>query len=99
MSDATRSRSNPGGIADVLSVLGPDVQPHRGRKPPWFKVPAPGGARYRELHDLITQENLHTVCQEPACPNIGEPWPRGTAPFMIPGATCTRSSGPCTHKH
>ena len=50
---STRSRSNPGGIADVLTVLGPDVQPHRGRKPPWFKVPAPGGPQYRELQQLI----------------------------------------------
>ena len=46
---ATRSRANPGGIGDVLKILGPEVQPHRGRKPPWFKVPAPGGPRYREL--------------------------------------------------
>ena len=74
---STRSRSNPGGIADVLSVLGPDVIAHRSRKPPWFKVPAPGGPRYRELQTLISEEQLHTVCQEAACPNIGECWQRG----------------------
>ena len=44
----TRSRANPGGM-DVLKVLGPEVRPFRERKPPWFKVPAPGGPRYREL--------------------------------------------------
>ncbi|MEA2221624.1 MAG: lipoyl synthase, partial [Solirubrobacteraceae bacterium] len=60
---STRSRANPGGM-DVLSVLGPDVRPMRERKPPWFKVPAPGGAKYRELTKLIADENLHTVCQE-----------------------------------
>jgi lipoic acid synthetase len=95
---ATRSRSNPGGIADVLSVLGPEVQPYKGRKPPWFKVPAPGGPRYRELQSLIKSENLHTVCQEAACPNIGECWQRGTATFMILGDTCTRRCGFCNVK-
>ena len=44
----TRSRANPGGM-DVLTVLGSDVRPLRERKPPWFKVPPPGGQRYREL--------------------------------------------------
>jgi lipoyl synthase len=95
---ATRSRSKPGGIEDVRAVLGSDVQPHRGRKPPWFKVLAPGGPRYRELQALIESENLHTVCQEAACPNIGECWQRGTATFMILGDTCTRRCGFCNVK-
>jgi lipoic acid synthetase len=91
---ATRSRANPGGM-DVLKVLGSDVRPLRERKPPWFKVPAAGGARYRELSALIREENLHTVCQEAACPNVGECWERGTATFMILGDTCTRRWGFC----
>jgi lipoyl synthase len=97
----TRSRANPGGIADVLTVLGvggDEVQPYKGRKPPWFKVPAPGGTRYRELQELIESENLHTVCREAACPNIGECWQRGTATFMILGDTCTRRCGFCNVK-
>jgi lipoyl synthase len=94
---ATRSRANPGG-ADVLKVLGSDVRPIRERKPPWFKVPPPGGERYRELTDLIREENLHTVCQEAACPNVGECWERGTATFMILGDTCTRRCGFCNVK-
>ena len=94
---ATRSRSNPGGM-DVLEVLGPDVRPLRERKPPWFKVPPPGGQRYRELTELIRSENLHTVCQEAACPNVGECWERGTATFMILGDTCTRRCGFCNVK-
>jgi len=93
----TRSRSNPGGM-DVLTVLGPDVRPLRERKPPWFKVPPPGGQRYRELTQLIREENLHTVCQEAACPNVGECWERGTATFMILGDTCTRRCGFCNVK-
>ena len=96
--NSTRSRANPGGIADVLEVLGPNVVEHRSRKPPWFKVPAPGGPRYRELQQLITDEKLHTVCQEAACPNIGECWQRGTATFMILGDTCTRRCGFCNVK-
>jgi lipoic acid synthetase len=93
----TRSRANPGGM-DVLSVLGPDVRPFRERKPPWMKVPAPGGANYRALEKTITDENLHTVCREAACPNIGECWERGTATFMILGDTCTRRCGFCNVK-
>src|SRR6202012_1766001 len=94
----TRSRANPGGIADVLTVLNAtadEVQPYRGRKPPWFKVPGPGGVRYRQLQEMIESENLHTVCREAACPNIGECWQRGTATFMILGDTCTRRCGFC----
>jgi lipoic acid synthetase len=85
-------------MADVLTILGPETQPYRGRKPPWFKVPAPGGPRYRQLKHLIEAENLHTVCQEAACPNIGECWQRGTATFMILGDTCTRRCGFCNVK-
>src|SRR3984893_8316360 len=91
---ATRSRANPGG-GDVLRVLGGEVVPLRARKPPRLKVPPPGGARYRALSALIETENLHTVCQEAACPNVGECWERGTATFMILGDTCTRRCGFC----
>ncbi len=90
----TRSRANPGGM-NVLDILGEEVQPIRARKPPWFKVPPPGGERYRELSAMIRDENLHTVCQEAACPNVGECWERGTATFMILGDTCTRRCGFC----
>jgi len=83
---------------DVLSVLGEQTVELRARKPPWFKVPAPGGPRYRELNRLIEGENLHTVCQEAACPNVGECWERGTATFMILGDTCTRRCGFCNVK-
>ena len=90
----TRSRANPGGM-DVTTVLGPDVRPFRERKPAWFKVPPPGGAKYRALQRQIADEQLHTVCQEAACPNVGECWERGTATFMILGDTCTRRCGFC----
>ena len=91
----TRSRANPGGARTL--ELG-EVLPFGARKPPWFKVPAPGGERYRELRRMMDDEGLHTVCQEAACPNIGDCWQRGTATFMILGDTCTRRCGFCNVK-
>ena len=88
----TRSRVNPGGGA----VNGEGTVPFRGkRKPPWLKVPAPGGPKYRELKGMISEQNLNTVCAEANCPNVGECWERGTATFMILGDVCTRRCGFC----
>ena len=92
---STRSRAHPGG-ARLLELEG--ARPFRERKPAWFKRPAPGGPRYRELQGMIDGQSLHTVCQEAACPNIGECWERGTATFMILGDTCTRRCGFCNVK-
>ena len=91
----TRSRANPGG-ARVIE-LG-ETLPINERKPPWFKVPLPGGPSYLRLKNDLAGQNLHTVCQEAACPNIGECWERGTATFMILGDTCTRRCGFCNVK-
>ncbi len=85
----TRSRANPGGATGI------EGRPFRERKPPWLKVPAPGGATYRRLKQAIADDNLHTVCEEAACPNVGECWERGTATFMILGDVCTRRCGFC----
>ena len=94
----TRSRAKPGGLsngelADALS--GGEVRPFRDRKPDWFKVPAPGGPKYRAIRNQVKSSGLHTVCEEAGCPNIGECWERGTATFMILGDTCTRRCGFC----
>ena len=67
-------------------------------RPPWLKVrfPAGGGdGNFDRLQALMRSQQLHTVCEEARCPNIGECWSRGTATFMILGATCTRSCGFC----
>ena len=85
----TRSRANPGGAPAV------EGRTFRERKPPWLKVPAPGGPTYRKLRKAIEEEGLHTVCQEANCPNVGECWERGTATFMILGDVCTRRCGFC----
>ncbi|MDQ4130848.1 MAG: lipoyl synthase [Actinomycetota bacterium] len=91
----TRSRAHPGG-ARALEMG--SVVPFRERKPAWFKVRAPGGPRFRDLKRLMDEQGLHTVCEEAACPNIGECWDAGTATFMILGDTCTRRCGFCNVK-
>src|SRR5581483_10316225 len=85
----TRSRAHPGG------ARGLEGRPFRERKPPWLKVPAPGGPTYRRLKQAIHAEGLHTVCEEANCPNVGECCERGTATFMILGDVCTRRCGFC----
>ncbi len=65
------------------------------RKPEWLKVRFPAGERYSHLKGLIRQQQLHTVCEEARCPNIGECFNAGTATFMILGDVCTRSCGFC----
>jgi lipoic acid synthetase len=91
----TRSRAKPGGTA---AETGDTVPFRRARKPPWLKVPAPGGPTYRRLKSTIGSDNLHTVCEEANCPNVGECWERGTATFMILGDVCTRRCGFCNVK-
>ena len=67
----------------------------RRRLPPWLKVRMPGGANYLEIRDLLRDGNLHTVCEEARCPNIGECWERRSATFMILGDICTRRCHYC----
>lgn len=66
-----------------------------GRRPPWLKAPLPGGAGYARIQDLVRRLDLHTVCAEAHCPNVGECWAHGTATFMILGRVCTRACGFC----
>jgi lipoyl synthase len=64
-------------------------------KPGWIKAQLPKGPNYSHLKNLMRSLNLHTVCEEAKCPNIGECWGAGTLTFMILGDTCTRSCGFC----
>ena len=60
-------------------------------KPDWIRVKAPQAAgRFRETRDIVRAHQLVTVCEEAACPNLGECWSKGTATFMIMGDKCTR---------
>ena len=71
---------------------------HYSKKPPWLKVPFPGGDRYSWIKSRSTRLNLSTVCEEANCPNIGECWNGGTATFMLMGETCTRGCRFCAVK-
>ncbi len=69
------------------------------RKPSWLKVKAPGGANYLRIQQMMQELDLHTVCQEAHCPNVGECWEHGTATFMILGDVCTRNCAYCAVAH
>lgn len=77
-------------LRSVLVTI--STQPER---PKWLRAPAPVGDNYRELKELVTRLQLHTVCESAACPNVGECWNRRTATFMILGNVCTRRCGFC----
>src|ERR1035437_4448608 len=77
---------------------------HRGeplpeRKPSWLKVKAPGGRNYVHLKNMMRELDLHTVCEEAHCPNVGECWEHGAATFMILGDVCTRNCAYCAVAH
>jgi lipoic acid synthetase len=65
------------------------------RKPDWLRVRAPGSAGYNETRGLVREHKLTTVCEEAACPNIGECWSIGHATMMIMGEICTRACAFC----
>ncbi|CAG0950695.1 lipoyl synthase [Anaerolineae bacterium] len=70
----------------------------RPRHPDWIRVRAPYGEKYTHLKGLVRGLQLHTVCEEAMCPNIGECWGAGTATIMILGDTCTRACRFCAVK-
>jgi lipoic acid synthetase len=64
-------------------------------KPEWLKVRAPGGESFTRLKEMFRKLDLHTVCEEARCPNVGECWAEGTATVMLLGDTCTRGCRFC----
>ncbi|HEY1126736.1 MAG TPA: lipoyl synthase, partial [Actinomycetota bacterium] len=81
-----------------LPLLEPP-RPAQAPKPAWLKVRAPGGPNFIRLKGLMNEWNLHSVCEEAHCPNIGECWEDSTATFMILGDVCTRNCGYCAVAH
>ncbi|MDH4284537.1 MAG: lipoyl synthase [Gallionellaceae bacterium] len=71
----------------------------RLRKPEWIRVKQGSGQGYQEIKRLLREHNLHTVCEEASCPNIGECFGKGTATFMILGDICTRRCPFCDVAH
>jgi lipoyl synthase len=69
------------------------------KKPEWIRVRAGGSPRFYEIKRILREHNLHTVCEEASCPNIGECFGKGTATFMIMGDICTRRCPFCDVGH
>ncbi|MBF8278080.1 MAG: lipA [Candidatus Brocadiaceae bacterium] len=67
-------------------------------RPDWLKVRLPAGSGFLQVKNVLRERNLHTVCEEAVCPNIGECFERGTATFLILGDVCTRECGFCAVK-
>lgn len=73
-------------------------RPVRQRKPDWIRVKAPTSKGFAETKKLVRELNLNTVCEEAACPNIGECWTKKHATVMILGDVCTRACAFCNVK-
>lgn len=87
-------------VSPTRDRLQPDQETLRPqRRPDWIKVCAPSGETYTQLQALMRRKELHTVCEEAACPNMGECWNSGTATFLMLGDVCTRSCRFCDVKH
>ena len=69
------------------------------RKPEWIRMKMPNSKRYQDIKQALRNNNLHTVCEEASCPNIGECFSAGTATFMILGDICTRRCPFCDVSH
>ena len=76
------------------------IAAERLKKPEWIRVKAaPAGSRFYDIKKILREHNLHTVCEEASCPNIGECFGKGTATFMIMGDKCTRRCPFCDVGH
>ena len=81
-----------------MNDLSAAPRPERQRKPDWIRVKAPVSKTYHETRTLMRDLNLNTVCEEAACPNIGECWSKKHATVMILGDVCTRACAFCNVK-
>ena len=101
-SESTDKPSRAQRGTDKVARIPVKVEPTTGalpRKPPWLRARAPTDPRVMELKALLRAEGLHTVCEEAACPNLGECFAHGTATFMIMGNLCTRRCPFCDVAH
>ena len=83
---------------DLSPAPNAEPKPERQRKPDWIRVKAPTTKGYGETRQLMRDLKLNTVCEEAACPNIGECWTKKHATVMILGDTCTRACAFCNVK-
>jgi lipoic acid synthetase len=96
MSDTTTKQRGAEKTARIPIKIVPQPAP---RKPEWIRMKVPDSARFREIKQILRDNNLHTVCEEATCPNIGECFSGGTATFMILGDVCTRRCPFCDVAH
>lgn len=87
--------------ADKVARIPIKVEPtiNAPRKPRWIRAKAPTGPKVARIKNLLRDNNLHTVCEEASCPNLGECFSHGTATFMIMGDICTRRCPFCDVAH
>ncbi|WP_225206198.1 lipoyl synthase [Novosphingobium huizhouense] len=85
-------------MTEPVTKLETEDRPVRQRKPDWIRVKAPGSKGYGETRQLMRDLKLNTVCEEAACPNIGECWTKKHATVMILGDVCTRACAFCNVK-
>ena len=100
MTDRTITRAQRG--TDKVARIPVKVEPTVGplpRKPAWIRAKAPTDPKVIALKQLLREKDLHTVCEEASCPNLGECFAHGTATFMIMGALCTRRCPFCDVAH
>lgn len=83
-------------MAEMLNI--PQKGDQKLPKPDWIRVKAPVSQGFKDTRDLMRAQKLNTVCEEAACPNIGECWSVGHATVMILGDTCTRACAFCNIK-
>jgi len=81
-----------------MNEMSPLPRPERVRKPDWIRVKAPTSEGFAATRALMRSKSLTTVCEEAACPNIGECWSKKHATVMILGDTCTRACAFCNVK-
>jgi lipoic acid synthetase len=95
--DATQKQKS---LAKISRIPIKVVAAERLKKPEWIRVKAaPAGSRFYDIKKILREHNLHTVCEEASCPNIGECFGKGTATFMIMGDKCTRRCPFCDVGH
>jgi len=103
MSDIVITKKQPGqketGAAKTARIPIKIVPQPAMRKPEWIRMKVPDSARFQEIKKVLRENNLHTVCEEASCPNIGECFSGGTATFMILGDICTRRCPFCDVAH
>jgi lipoic acid synthetase len=95
---ADRTDTNPAGPPPgrrLLRIEARNAAVPIESKPPWIKTRLRTGPNYRQIHDLVGDQGLHTVCQEAGCPNIYECWEDREATFLIGGEQCTRRCDFC----